>query len=40
MDSVQHRDEILLAQSIDIVADDKLETAEATCNDLIAFMFK
>ena len=40
VDSIQHGHEVLLAQSIDVVADDELKTAESTGHNLIAFMLQ
>ena len=40
VNGIQHRDKVLLAQSINVVADNELETAEATGYDLIAFVFQ
>ena len=37
---VKDGNEVLLAESIDVVADDKLETAEATSYNLVTFMLK
>ena len=37
---VEHGDEVLLAQSIDVVADDEFEATEATRNYLVTFVLE
>jgi len=39
VDRIQDCDKVLLAQPIDIVANDKLETSEALCDYLVTLMF-
>ena len=40
MDGIQDCDEILLAQSIDVVADNKFEASESASNDKVTFMLQ
>lgn len=37
---IEHGDEVLLAQPVDVVADYQLEAAEATCHDLFTFVLQ
>ena len=40
MNGIEDGDKVLLAQTVDIVAHDKFETSESTCNYLLALVLK
>ena len=40
VDSVEYGNEVLLAKSIDVIADDKFETAEAASHHLVTLILK
>lgn len=40
VNGVKDSDEVLLAQSVDIIANDELETSETTCHNLVTLVFK